>query len=429
MTLYRQHLQILSERYREACDALALDTIALHSGQLTYHTNDDIAHPFRPLPLAQQWLPFDAMPNVWVIFSKHSGLSLVWPDQPDFWHVSPALPAGDWQQEWRIIPASATSLAAHLRGTAAIISHQPSSLGFGEADQLNPLALLNWLNFERAVKTDWEISQIKQANQQAVAGHKAAQKAFYAGKSEFEIHLDFLAASQQQQIEEPYGSIVALNDAAAVLHYEQKKTTAPTHHRTLLIDAGAKVNGYASDITRTITQGNAFFSELVSAMDALQQRLCSLCLPGTDYTEIHQQALTLTATLLQQTGICTLSIEEQLTRQITQIFFPHGIGHLLGLNVHDAAGLALDRDGNQATRPEHAPFLRLLRPLQTNTVVTIEPGLYFIPMLLEKLHAMANHGCDLKLIQSLKPYGGIRIEDNVVAHSQGALNLTRAYFI
>jgi Xaa-Pro dipeptidase len=429
MSLYQHHLQTLLERYRQACDQFALGAIALHSGSLTYYTNDDNAHPFHPMPLTQQWLPFDLMPEAWLIISKDSAPTLIWPDRPDFWHVTPKLTEGDWQQHWKIVKASQTSISALLPKPVAVLSHQPDGIDFIEPQNVNPVELLNWLNFDRAVKTEWEIEQLRIASQRAVRGHRAAKEAFLSGLCEYDIHLAYLRASKQQQLEEPYGSIVALNEGAAVLHYENKHLEAPKCSNTLLIDAGAKINGYASDITRTFTQGNDFFLDLVKAVDALQLRLCQQCTVGTNYLDIHNSALQEIAALLHQSGLCKLGVEEQLAKKVTQTFFPHGIGHLLGLNVHDAGGLQQNRQGDLATRPEHAPFLRLMRPLQNNTVVTIEPGLYFIPMLLEKMIAeIPEHGCDLKLIETLKPFGGIRIEDNVVAKAEGTLNLTRTSF-
>ncbi len=429
MSLYHHHLQTLVERYNHACDALKLDTIALHTGSLTYYANDDISHPFRPMPLAQQWLPFDAMPEAWIIFSKDTGLTLVWPDQPDFWHISPTLQNGDWQRDWRILKGSETDIALLISKHSAVLSHQPETIKYTTQENINPQAVVHWLNYDRAVKTEWEIEQMRLANQRAARGHQAAQQAFLAGQSEYDIHLQYLQASGQQQIEEPYSSIVALNQSAAVLHYEAKNPVPPTSVNTLLIDAGVKVNGYASDITRTFSEGNAFFHNLIKEMDVLQQQLNDMCLAGNAYVDIHQHALEKIARLLNHSGLCKLSVEEQLEKRVTQAFFPHGIGHLLGLNVHDAGGLQLDRDGQLAERPDHAPFLRLMRPLEENMVVTIEPGLYFIPMLLDKMQQeIKDHGCDLELIEMLKPFGGIRIEDNVVVKTEGPLNLTRVSF-
>jgi Xaa-Pro dipeptidase len=111
------------------------------------------------------------------------------------------------------------------------------------------------------------------------------------------------------------------------------------------------------------------------------------------------------------------------------VFFPHGIGHLLGLQVHDVAGLAGDAAGREIPRPEGHPFLRLTRRLEPGFVVTIEPGLYFIELLLDAARS-AGHGGRINwdAVERLRPYGGIRIEDDVACTPGEPENLTRDAF-
>ncbi|WP_196158068.1 Xaa-Pro dipeptidase [Reinekea sp. G2M2-21] len=429
MSLYHQHLQTLVARHNDACDQFQLNSIVLHSGSLTYYAGDDNSHPFRALPAAQQWLPYNLPPETWIVFSKETGLSLYWPAKQDFWHVMPVEPQGDWTKDWRVIAAKDASWLKQLEGNVALFSNQVNPSSLPDHIQLNPEPLMKWLDYDRAYKTEWEIENTRLANQIAAQGHFAAQEAFLTGLSEYDIHMAYLRATDQQQIDEPYGSIVALNEAAAVLHYENKRIEPLHPALTLLIDAGAKVNGYASDITRTFTAPGTLFDQLRQEVEIYQKRLVAACTIGTPYPNIHDMALQFAAETLQKTGICMLSTEEQLSKKIPQAFFPHGIGHLLGLQVHDVGGFQESRLGNNIPRPEHAPFLRLMRPLDDGMIVTIEPGLYFIPMLLENLVASTpDHGCDLKLINELKPYGGIRIEDNVVIRKEGPINLTRSSF-
>jgi Xaa-Pro dipeptidase len=114
---------------------------------------------------------------------------------------------------------------------------------------------------------------------------------------------------------------------------------------------------------------------------------------------------------------------------LTGVFFPHGIGHLLGLQVHDVGGVLGDAEGHERRRPEGHPYLRLTRMLEPGVVVTIEPGIYFIDSLLSAAHADARRPyIDWALVEKLRPYGGIRIEDDVVATSGRPENLTREAF-
>jgi Xaa-Pro dipeptidase len=114
---------------------------------------------------------------------------------------------------------------------------------------------------------------------------------------------------------------------------------------------------------------------------------------------------------------------------ITRRFFPHGLGHFLGLQVHDVGGFQADRDGTLIPRPEKDPFLRLTRRLEADHVTTIEPGLYFIePLLAELRESAAGRDVDWAKVDALRPCGGIRVEDNVRVLDGGHENLTREAF-
>ncbi|WP_348680717.1 M24 family metallopeptidase, partial [Marinobacter nauticus] len=221
--------------------------------------------------------------------------------------------------------------------------------------------------------------------------------------------------------EAPYHSIIGLNEHAGTLHYQYYDLKPPRRPRSLLIDAGVRYRGYCSDITRT-TAGpdEPRFTALVHGLEKLQLRLCEMVSPGVDYVDIHRKAHLGIAALLSASGLVSGLPDEAVVEQgITRAFFPHGIGHFLGIQVHDVAG-------KPTPSPEDAPFLRLTRTLEASMVVTIEPGLYFIPSLLEPLlNGPEAQYLNRALIDELKSCGGIRIEDNVVVTASGARNLTR----
>ena len=149
---------------------------------------------------------------------------------------------------------------------------------------------------------------------------------------------------------------------------------------------------------------------------------------GVDYVALHVLAHRLLAELLRDSGIVKCSADEAVATGLTRVFLPHGLGHLLGLQVHDAGGHQKDVDGTLREPPSLDPFLRLTRVLQAGVVVTIEPGLYFIPALLRP--ALAQHESKLNraLLERLVPFGGIRIEDDVEVTLEGCKNLTREAF-
>jgi Xaa-Pro dipeptidase len=120
--------------------------------------------------------------------------------------------------------------------------------------------------------------------------------------------------------------------------------------------------------------------------------------------------------------------DEAVATGITRGFLPHGLGHLLGLQVHDAGGRLADATGRKREPPAVDPYLRLTRTLQPGVVVTIEPGVYFIPQLLHALLAEHEARINRAAIERLVPFGGIRIEDNVEVTADGHRNLTRDAF-
>jgi Xaa-Pro dipeptidase len=204
---------------------------------------------------------------------------------------------------------------------------------------------------------------------------------------------------------------------------------APTPRHCLLIDAGVEFAGYASDITRTYSAGDRDFAELIARMDTLQQSLCRHVRAGVDWRDIHMQAHTLVATLLRDAGIVNCGAEECVATGISRVFLPHGIGHLLGLEVHDAGGFMGAPEGGDIPKPDGHPSLRLTRVLEDGFVVTMEPGIYFIDQLLgaARADARARH-IDWARVDSLRPFGGIRIEDDLAVTATGCENLTRDAF-
>ena len=423
-SLYQAHLKELTHRYESAMEHFGLNAIVIASGEKSYYFQDDHTHPFHAYSGAQQWLPFSLGAETYLILKTGQKPTLVWPVRDDFWHAPNPVPNGDWQQSWNIGEAKKTDKwFAGLPTKTAWLGPKPMPFSI-PCDGLKA-----YVDFAKAVKTPYEIHAMKLANNRGVKGHLAAKNTFLAGMSELDIHLAFLHASQQTATQEPYPGIVGLNEHAAILHYEYKSVEKQTGSRTLLIDAGANEHGYTSDITRTFTRHNDDFSALVDDLDNVEQILCQSAKSGVAFRELHNQTLAGIAALLHDHKICSLGVEEQLAKKIPQVFFPHGLGHLLGLQVHDVGGHQIDTAGTLSLPDDKAPFLRLTRTLEENMVITIEPGLYFIPMLIEKMKAeIPQHGCDLAKIQQFIPYGGIRIEDNVVVQDDHPENLTRSAF-
>jgi Xaa-Pro dipeptidase len=220
-----------------------------------------------------------------------------------------------------------------------------------------------------------------------------------------------------------------LNEGGAVLHYQVLEKQAPTERYSLLIDAGAEFGGYASDITRTHALREGDFATLIQKMDEMQQTICAGLRAGVDWRDVHLRTHALTGKLLREADIISCDAEEAVASGVTSVFLPHGIGHLLGLEVHDAGGFMESPEGGDIPRPEGHPFLRLTRVLQKGFVVTVEPGIYFIDQLLDAARADTRGSkINWSRVASLRKFGGIRIEDNVAITETGCENLTRQAF-
>ncbi|GGX79110.1 hypothetical protein GCM10007160_02970 [Litchfieldella qijiaojingensis] len=292
--------------------------------------------------------------------------------------------------------------------------------------ELNPEALTVALDELRVRKTPYEVACLRKANARAFAGHLAAREAFDAGAAELDIQLAYLAASRQRESAVPYQNIIGVNRHAGVLHYQHYDLHPVQWHYSLLVDAGHRYRGYCADITRTWAgrEASELFEQLIEGVTRLQRRLIDSLAPGHSYLALHERMHRELGELLAGHGIVRCSADAAVAQGITRAFCPHGLGHLLGLQVHDVAGRRL-ADGSSLPAPADHPALRLTRELEAGMVLTIEPGCYVIPMLLAPLRdAEAGRDIVWETVESLAPHGGIRIEDNVVITPDGHDNLT-----
>lgn len=431
--LYGAHLEVIRDRFARALEAEGYDAVLLYSGSAPPVFLDDQHYPFRVNAPFKIWAPLVDVPECFIYFEPGRQPLLAFHRPEDFWHKPADLPRSYWTAEFDIrpIPGRAearTVLPADLSRTAYIGEPFPELASWG-VRAVNPQGLLTRLDYERAIKTPYEVQCLREANRLGMLGHRAAARAFADGASEFEIHLAFLQACGQREQELPYNAIVALNEGAAVLHYQVLQRRPPAEHRSLLIDAGVEFAGYASDITRTYSARDEDFAALIARMDELQQSLCASVRAGVDWRDVHLAAHRLVGELLHEADVTTCDADEAVETGVTGVFLPHGIGHLLGLQVHDVGGTLRSPEGGEIPRPEGHPFLRLTRVLEPGFVVTMEPGIYFIDSLLEQARSDARGSrINWSRVERLRPFGGIRIEDDLVVTPGGCENLTREAF-
>ena len=431
--LYAAHFDCLCARFDTALERSGHEAVVIGSGTAMRYFGDDQGPPFKANPQIMQWLPLAEHPDACLLYRPGHRPVLAVVQAADYWHEPPQLPGEPWSRHIEI------RCVGSIDGMVDVLGNLPAHTALlGPPEQWatlplkgepNPRALTDCLAWQRGVKTAWEVDCLRRATARSIRGHRAAAETFRHGASEFDILMAFLGACRCTSAELPYPAIVAGGAHAATLHYQHYDRDRPVQH-SLLIDAGCSHFGYAADITRCHAAGHAGdFGELIAALDRLQQSLCAQLRPGIPFADLHHQAHLGLACLLAETGLIDASADAIIDAGATLAFLPHGLGHLLGLQVHDVGGQLASPRGELLSAPENYPRLRLLRRLEPGMVLTIEPGLYFIDSLLAGLRdGPIGRAVDQAWIDRLRRYGGIRIEDNLLITEAGAENLTREAF-
>ncbi len=388
--------------------------VLVHAGQpVSIPGGADMTYPFRPHTeyawLADRWRPggvlaYDSQDG-WVDFvTPVSQDEQVWEGTtPDDASVAGARPLTDLEAWLR---------ARDGRPIAVLGSPLP-----GVEDDLELRAELRQrLLAARRPKDTHELGLMRQAAAATAAGYAVLHDTLRPGLSARDVQAVLEAAFLRAGGDGPaYPSIVGGGPRAAVFH------GAPTRRplnagEVVLIDAGAEVAGYACDVTRTYPVDGRFTPEQAAlyavVLDAQVEAVAG-CRAGQEFKALHlRAALTMTRGLVDL-GLLKGDPESLVERDVHALLFPHGLGHLVGLGVRDASGYIPGR------QPEDRPGLRFLRmdlPLAPGFVTTIEPGLYFVPGLLDDPRHRAEYRDDVDWdrVDKWRPCGGVRIEDDVL---------------
>lgn len=417
------HLDALMQAYDEALAAHGVDGVLLFSGRPSRHFGDDQYASFSAYGHFVHWTGQTSLTDSWLLVRPGEPPTLYLHAPADFWHLPARLPDAPWTARFRIEPRDTPDPPALPPGRFAVLGDVSSAVARHLGAEANPPGLVAALDELRVRKSAYEVSCLREANRRAMDGHRTAREAFDDGGAELDIQLAYLGAVRQRESDMPYSNIVGINAHGGVLHYQHYDPVAPALKRSLLLDAGLRYRGYSADITRTWAGSDAVseFLPLVAGVTALQQRLIAALAPGVSYVALHQRMHEGLAALLVEQRLIDASAEAVLESGLTRAFCPHGLGHLLGVQVHDVGG-RVSAAGEPLAPPADDPALRLTRELEAGMVVTMEPGLYVIPMLLEAYR----HRPEVRWerVERLAEHGGIRIEDNVLVTADGPDNLT-----
>jgi Xaa-Pro aminopeptidase len=295
-------------------------------------------------------------------------------------------------------------------------------------DQVRTAEVRAAFQHARRPKEPGEIEVMQRCAAATAAGYAAIRPLLKPGVSERRLQIELEAEYFRQGAQKTgYDSIVGVGPQSAVFHGSPSPARVARDGDFILIDSGAELDRYVIDVTRTYVAGtpSAFQRDLHQAVLAALERASARCRPGVEWKDIHFGAAVDMMGSLVSMGLMTGQPETLVEREAHTLFFPHGIGHMLGLGVRDASGL----EPGRAKDPR--PGLRSLRMdlvLRPGYIVTVEPGLYFIPAILndparrEKFRDCVNW----PIVGRYLGLGGVRIEDNLVVTDGAPLNLTAA---
>jgi len=299
--------------------------------------------------------------------------------------------------------------AEKSNATIYAIPHQVSEkVTFLEFDHKNFSILKEAIEVSRVVKDEFEIALIAKANAVSAKAHHAVIENVKNAQNERELEAIFLAECVSKGARnQSYHSIVASGTAAATLHYVHNNAPM-AGKQLLLLDAGAEWDCYASDITRTFPINGKFTKEARAIYDIVlkMQLECIAALKeGVLWDDVHLLAHKIAIDGLLDLGILKGNKNEILANRTSVAFFPHGLGHYLGMDTHDTGG-----NPNYADKDTMFRYLRVRGKLPAGSVITVEPGIYFCNFIIEPYLADPVHSkyIDGQVLQKYWDVGGVR---------------------
>jgi Xaa-Pro aminopeptidase len=281
------------------------------------------------------------------------------------------------------------------------------------------------LNHVRRQKDAVELERMRAAERATRAGFAEVAPLIEPGRTERELQIELEAAFFRGGADFlAFDTIVGSGPNSAVLHFPPTSRSL-SDGELVLIDAGAEYRGYASDVTRTYPASGRFTpeqQELYSIVEAALERATERCTAGTEWRDVHRTAALVIAEGLVELRLLRGEPQSLVERGAQALFFPHGVGHMVGLGIRDAGEVLRGRE----SRENEFPRLRVDLPLKPGHVFTVEPGIYFVPALLEDGELRERHrdAVDWERAEAMLGFGGIRIENDVLITEDGNEVLT-----
>ncbi len=427
--LYKKHLSKVLNTFDKLMQKYHYEEVILYSGESKVVHLDDNRYPYKVYFNFKYFAPVLKNPYSFIIYKIGQKPKLVLFQKVDYWDSQPKPIDGDWTDFFDIsyynkLDDMRAILPTNLSNTCLLGEEVDKFEDFG-FKSLNDDKVLNYIHFHRCYKSEYEVTCMRNANEIASIAHKAACDAFLSGASEIQTHLAYLNSINYRENEVPYENIVAFDESSAILHYVDYRRDK-FDAKSFLLDAGASYNGYHADITRTFVKpGHRAFEDLINAVNDSTLNIISKIKVGTSYENLQEQMHLDASKILADFNFMNISSDEIYEKGYTKIFSPAGVGHYIGLQVHDIGNNLLDENGKLIGKSDKHPFLRLRKNIEIGNVFTIEPGIYVIDQLLKPYYGKKEFNWDT--IDKFRPYGGVRVEDSVYIHGNGVENLTRPF--
>jgi Xaa-Pro aminopeptidase len=303
---------------------------------------------------------------------------------------------------------------------ADLLDSDPRTVNLGVSDDLMRAVLA-----QRMIKGPEEVAEIEDALAVTAEMYRAAMAAARPGRSEAEVIAVLVAQAAARGVQLAFNPIVTVR--GEILHNESYLNTAADGD-LMLIDSGAESAGYyASDVTRTFPVSGRFSDrqrEIYELVLQSQVAVIEAASPERSNKELHLIAARTIARGLVDSGLMEGDPDDAVAAGAHALFFPHGIGHMLGLDVHDMEDLGDIvgyPEGEQRSTQFGLSLLRMTRQLEPGFVITVEPGIYFNQVLIDRWHAEGLHRDFIRYdrLEALRGFGGVRIEDDVLITQDG----------
>lgn len=299
-------------------------------------------------------------------------------------------------------------------------------LGLKPSELKPSIDLIKAVVAQRSFKTEEEISQMTEAVNITRQMHLTAMRATKPGLMEFEVVGKILETMHANNAELSYPVIFSVNGQTLHNHYHGNKMQSS---QLAINDSGCETEmGYAGDITRTFPVSGKFTQKQKDIYDTvLKMELSSIesLKPGLKYKDVHVAANKLMLENFHSLGLVNGNVDDMLHEGVGGLFMPHGLGHMIGLDVHDMEGLGENyvgyREGLERSTQLGLKSLRMAKELESGHVITVEPGCYFIPELIHKYKSEGKFKefVNYSKLEDYLDFGGVRIEDNVLITETG----------